>query len=657
MWSSLSDDTKRRYAWIQGGPWLISLSSTPTTESPVYGGLPTATVVAFVVHTSGRALAAVQGTGIYAASLAELGSPSSYPNTPPPGAPQPWAAAVSGLTRRDVSCMFVDRGGICYAGGVGGGLFRSVDAGTTWDDISRGPTFVTTVSGKDANGNPATAYTSTGFGLPQATVIAVVGFTLVLPTTMQLSVTPASPTMADKEVTFGATVTGKGGGVPTGSITITDDFPGGSRVLLPATPVDAAGSVQVAPALLSVDTHTITATFTGTGSWQNSEVSLAYVVTPVPTTTQLTSSTNPALMLLPVTFTAAVAGSDGGVPTGSVTFTDTFNGTTSILASNVAVDTTGHAATSWSTLSFGAHTITATFTGTGGFTNSESSLQQVVYPFPLDTATSPSQASTATTSPGGTAATATTTASPTAAPAAPPTATEAAPAATAAASKTAAPAGATGASKTAAPAAATTLSTTPPPTAFAAAGKTAAPAAIKTAGTTVAPAATTAASGLEGSSAAVLGAVEKALAAEGIQVPTSLSTSVNAAVSALVGHVAATKPGMTKGVTSAVGSALSTAGCDVPAELRRSSATRSARSRRARARASRATWRAWSRRGSALRGWWLRRRSPAWSRPGSRRSRAMSRRRRLPSAASWPTASRERSPGPSLRSGSTCRRA
>jgi hypothetical protein len=85
------------------------------------------------------------------------------------------------------------------------------------------------------------------------------------------------------------------------------------------------------------------------------------------TTTTVTSSPNPSTSGQSVTFTATVTGS--GVPAGTVTFAE---GST-VLASNVTVDGTGHASFSTTTLSVGSHTITATFTGNSGWLGSSGS--------------------------------------------------------------------------------------------------------------------------------------------------------------------------------------------------------------------------------------------------------------------------------------------
>lgn len=89
---------------------------------------------------------------------------------------------------------------------------------------------------------------------------------------------------------------------------------------------------------------------------------------PNATSTTVTSSPNPSVFGQSVTFTATVT-SSGGIPVGTVTFTE---GST-VLASNVVVDGFGHAAFSTAALAVGSHTITASFSGNAPWENSSGS--------------------------------------------------------------------------------------------------------------------------------------------------------------------------------------------------------------------------------------------------------------------------------------------
>ena len=106
----------------------------------------------------------------------------------------------------------------------------------------------------------------------------------------------------------------------------------------------------------------------------------------VPTTTSLTSSDNAPIPGQPVSFTAAVTGSDGLTPAGSVTFTDTPHGSfvATTMCSNVALVNGQASCTSSSlTIANSPYTVTATFSppvGTTMFAGSSGTMTQSVVP-------------------------------------------------------------------------------------------------------------------------------------------------------------------------------------------------------------------------------------------------------------------------------------
>jgi hypothetical protein len=104
------------------------------------------------------------------------------------------------------------------------------------------------------------------------------------------------------------------------------------------------------------------------GTW------ISEIVAPkLDTSTGITSSANPSTEHQPVTFTATVhsLAPGVGVPTGTVTFTDTFNGRTKTLGTAV-VDAQGKATFSTSSLESGNHAITAVYSGNSDFNRSAS---------------------------------------------------------------------------------------------------------------------------------------------------------------------------------------------------------------------------------------------------------------------------------------------
>ncbi|HEY6248317.1 MAG TPA: Ig-like domain-containing protein [Candidatus Angelobacter sp.] len=176
-----------------------------------------------------------------------------------------------------------------------------------------------------------------------------------------------NPSSNGQSVTFTATVAGTppGTGTPTGQVTFQD----GKNVLAQA-PLNSSGVVTFSTSALAVGSHTITAVYASDTSFAASTGTTVQVVQTgtISTTTTVSSSPSPSVFGQSVTFTASVT-SGSGVPVGTVTFTEGGN----VLASNIAVDGSGHAAFSISALAAGSHTITAAFTGGTGWGNSSGS--------------------------------------------------------------------------------------------------------------------------------------------------------------------------------------------------------------------------------------------------------------------------------------------
>jgi Bacterial Ig-like domain (group 3) len=175
-----------------------------------------------------------------------------------------------------------------------------------------------------------------------------------------------NPSTTGQSVTFTATVTSvpPATGTPTGQVT----FQQGNTVLAQA-PVNSSGVVSFSTSALAAGSDTITATYASDFLFAVSSGSSVQIVqSAFATTTTVSSSPNPSVFGQSVTFTATVS-SGNGTPVGTVTFTEGSN----VLASNVTVDGSGHAAFSTSALAAGSHTITATFTGGAGWGNSSGS--------------------------------------------------------------------------------------------------------------------------------------------------------------------------------------------------------------------------------------------------------------------------------------------
>jgi large repetitive protein len=176
-----------------------------------------------------------------------------------------------------------------------------------------------------------------------------------------------NPANFGQSVTFTATVAAvaPGVGVPTGSVIFTVD-----NVAQKPVPL-VAGKATYTLTGASVNTHNITATYSGDTNFQSSGTQTAFVETinQDPTTVALAAPST-SVFGQSVTFTATVTPNDPGAvaPTGSVVFT--IDGTPQ---APVALSAAGTASLADAALSVGAHTITATYSGDGNFLGNLSS--------------------------------------------------------------------------------------------------------------------------------------------------------------------------------------------------------------------------------------------------------------------------------------------
>jgi hypothetical protein len=170
-------------------------------------------------------------------------------------------------------------------------------------------------------------------------------------------------------VTFTATVTSDDG-TPTGTVNFLDN---GS--VIGSAALNGSGVATFTISTLSIGTHPITAEYLGDTTFNGStSPNLDQVVNKANTTITLNQGTpNPSAFNQLVTFTASVvaaAPGSGAVTTGTVNFLD--NG--SVIGS-AALNGSGVATFTISTLSIGTHPITAQFTGTTSFNASAFSNQ------------------------------------------------------------------------------------------------------------------------------------------------------------------------------------------------------------------------------------------------------------------------------------------
>jgi Bacterial Ig-like domain (group 3)/FG-GAP-like repeat len=196
----------------------------------------------------------------------------------------------------------------------------------------------------------------------QSSTVALTGFSLATTTTLTSS---ANPDGLGNPITFTASVAAASG-TPSGTVI----FYSGSAVLGSAS-LNGSGHASLVTSTLQAGTDAITAQYSGDSKYINSSSTvLNQIVTTgvTTTTTSLHSSDSNVDAGATVTFTASVA----PVPTGSALGTVSFYHATTLLGT-AALNSTGVAVFSISTLPLGANSITAAYSGNAAFGNSISS--------------------------------------------------------------------------------------------------------------------------------------------------------------------------------------------------------------------------------------------------------------------------------------------
>jgi hypothetical protein len=214
-----------------------------------------------------------------------------------------------------------------------------------------GPRTLTATYGGDANHNGSTSANQAHGVNTATTTTTITGDT---PDPSQVNVAYA--------VTYTVVANAPGAGTPTGNVTVSD-----------GTGASCVGTVAAGTCNLTSTTpgnKTLTATYATDGNFGGStSAGVGHTVSSVPTTTTVASSVNPSTFGQAVNFTATVT-SGAGTPTGSVQFV--------VDGSNfgTAVALTGGQATSANTssLTAGNHTVSANYTATGNFGNSNGAL-------------------------------------------------------------------------------------------------------------------------------------------------------------------------------------------------------------------------------------------------------------------------------------------
>jgi beta-glucanase (GH16 family) len=176
----------------------------------------------------------------------------------------------------------------------------------------------------------------------------------------------SNPSSFGQTVTFTATVSAvaPGAGTPTGTVQFKD---GTNNLGSAATLI--GGTATFGTSSLSVGTHNITAVYTGDANFTGStSSSFAQTVNRDASSTSVSSSMNPSTSGQSVTFTAVVSAVMPGTPTGTVQFKDGVNN----LGSPVTLSNGTAALPPTTSLTVGAHGITAVYSGDTIFAGSTS---------------------------------------------------------------------------------------------------------------------------------------------------------------------------------------------------------------------------------------------------------------------------------------------
>jgi minor extracellular serine protease Vpr len=164
-------------------------------------------------------------------------------------------------------------------------------------------------------------------------------------------VTNLTPSRFNQSVTFTATVNSLAG-TPTGTVTFTDGIN-----TLGSTPVNNAGQAALTISSLAAGGYSVTASYSGDGSFAASSAFVSQTVYPANSTTALISSLSATVYGQSVTFTSTVTAQYGGSATGSIAFYDggSLLGTVAVAGNSASIST--------SALTAGSHSIHSIYSG------------------------------------------------------------------------------------------------------------------------------------------------------------------------------------------------------------------------------------------------------------------------------------------------------
>ena len=283
---------------------VITAATSTTTLTTSNPNVPLETLVTFTASVAGNSASIPTGNVVFKDGTATIGT-VAVTNTGTATLP------IASLTTGVHMITAAYQGDMDYAG--------SVSAPPLSETVNKIATSTVVVSSTSA-----------------ANAGATVTFTVTV--TAATSTTPNLPITGSVSLMDGTTVVGTGTVSPLGS------GPATASVVIPVTSLGAGG-------------HTITAVYAGDTNYTGSNSgSIPETISLASSSALLAASSTTPIATTPVTLTATLT-SNGGTPTGSVSFLD--GGTaigTGVLAKGVATLTT-------STLAVGPHTITAVYGG------------------------------------------------------------------------------------------------------------------------------------------------------------------------------------------------------------------------------------------------------------------------------------------------------
>jgi hypothetical protein len=368
-------------------PALAGQSVTFTAQLSAASGTPTG-AIQFLDGTNLLSTQTVSGTGsaTFSTNSLAVGSHTITANYQPTGT---FGASTASLTQVIVgdttstalTCLpnpiNIDNTAqltaiVTSGGGSPTGTVTFLDGGALLAllNLQNGSAVYTTSSLSVGSHNITAAYTPTGpYATSSATCTEVVN---ALPTTSTLTVAPATSTYGST-VTLTATVspaTLPAPSTPTGVVTF---YNGASAI---GTGSLAGGVATLATGSLPGGSYNLTCMYGGSSIYSTSNCnSVPVIINAAPTVLTLSSSSNPASYLTPVTFTVrlTVNGQSAGA---GMNLLFSLNGQTISLTT----DATGSATYNVATLPPNSYPVTASFAGSNNLLVSSSSLTEVITP-------------------------------------------------------------------------------------------------------------------------------------------------------------------------------------------------------------------------------------------------------------------------------------